>query len=864
MKFRKVLLTGLSLVASVLFTVGLAACGGTPDGPDGPGGSGSGSGSGSNDHVCTSKCPECGLCLDLTCNKTACREKCGDALNYNYIFDVTSLRVAKTNGTVNPGGGCVEDFTKTQDASIVYKLKASDAATVTLTAYVSETAEEDVFTDSIEVKVNNGEKLSRAAKIPAGEDGAWAQVNLGCIDLQKGSNEISFVAQGDGVKAHKFQKIELYGDLDSIELEQAQGLWHDCTSKCEVCGKCTNFSCYNSGCAEKCECESGAPAHIFWVCDERVKANRDVNKELDGIGCSWGKCTTMVYTLTSPETKTVKYGAVVSVDTSERLFTDQFTVTVNGEKVPAGTGAMPVGPERLFNEYHLVIVGEMTLQKGINVIRIDQDLVGKTREEWKTAYNFQSLIFFTDLDIDWSESEHTLQAVPEVEATCKTEGTKAHWVCTDEDCGKLFLDEFGVEEADAAALVIPADETKHVFDIFEDKVVCTVCETEMTNIFSGLDEKVLFEELKGDTYEPAEKTMSDDQTTDGKGYLPNVNKTVRRITFFISASKATEAYLWTNNSAIATHYLVEYGKTWVVYVNGTEYTSKTIHHNTDGGGGTDKWRNFKFEFVAKIGLLAGVNKIEFVSTGAESCNFRDLGLMGSDATFTLAEGTPTPPPDPTPAHECESKCIICGKCTNVGCTEEACTEKCTAHKVKGTFDPLDDKVVFEKKNDTTGEFSSEGAVKDAKNEGHVGFSNAKGDVKNIARLTFYIQSDKATTADLWTNVSAIASGSVNYTDSWTVTVNGTEISSETIHHIYDKTTSSAANRYFDYAYEFVANISLKAGVNVIEFTSTGAQALNFDMLVLGNLGDETASVTLTEKPASPAQAAALPATKRDI
>ena len=36
-------------------------------------------------------------------------------------------------------------------------------------------------------------------------------------------------------------------------------------------------------------------------------------------------------------------------------------------------------------------------------------------------------------------------------------------------------------------------------------------------------------------------------------------------------------------------------------------------------------------------------------------------------------------PAPAPAHECESACATCGKCTDADCTEDACADKCQGH-----------------------------------------------------------------------------------------------------------------------------------------------------------------------------------------
>ena len=39
---------------------------------------------------------------------------------------------------------------------------------------------------------------------------------------------------------------------------------------------------------------------------------------------------------------------------------------------------------------------------------------------------------------------------------------------------------------------------------------------------------------------------------------------------------------------------------------------------------------------------------------------------------------PKTPPDE--AHQCESKCETCGKCTDTACTEDACKDKCQGHQ----------------------------------------------------------------------------------------------------------------------------------------------------------------------------------------
>ena len=64
---KKILLTCLTLASAAALALGIAACT-PPDGPD-PGPDPKPK---PDDHVCETKCPECGLCLDPECTEDAC------------------------------------------------------------------------------------------------------------------------------------------------------------------------------------------------------------------------------------------------------------------------------------------------------------------------------------------------------------------------------------------------------------------------------------------------------------------------------------------------------------------------------------------------------------------------------------------------------------------------------------------------------------------------------------------------------------------------------------------------------------------------------------------------------------------------
>lgn len=372
-------------------------------------------------HECEQQCPICGGCLDMECEEEVCAEKCGSDHANNMEFSVTDLKVAKTNVTVDTTG-FVTDFNLANGSAITYQFNAAAAGTVTLSVMVRRTVASPAYTDYVNV-ILNGEKITSPAKVPALSNTAavtWSEVNLGCVEFVEGANVISFIANGDGANCWAFKAVKLYYD-SAITLAQAsETVAHECTSVCDVCGGCENFSCYNPGCANKCTCvsQTHTAATLFWVCDERVYTSRAVNKELDGIGCTWNQTTTIEYYITADKAGTVEYGAVISTDTFDILFTDQFKITVNGTPVEPGTGKCPVTESREWNTYILVDVGYLNLQEGKNTIRIEQTPVKIENGGNGGAYNFQSLVIFSD-DITTGWFEHNCTSKCEICGGCQ-------------------------------------------------------------------------------------------------------------------------------------------------------------------------------------------------------------------------------------------------------------------------------------------------------------------------------------------------------------------------------------------------------------------------------------------------------------
>ena len=151
----------------------------------------------------------------------------------------------------------------------------------------------------------------------------------------------------------------------------------------------------------------------------------------------------------------------------------------------------------------------------------------------------------------------------------------------------------------------------------------------------------------------------------------------------------------------------------------------------------------------------------------------------------------------------------CGMCEGIrGCEETSCEHNhCSCYE----FDAYDSRTLCDV----------------AKNDSELCIGGSAAGTK----ITYYIHSDKAITASLYTNVSAIATKwEVAYSKTWIVTVNGAEVTTSTIHHKENDTAyvgASDINRYFNYEFEYVNDVTLQAGINKIVFTATGSEKLNF-------------------------------------
>ena len=170
-------------------------------------------------HKCTQQCPVCGKCMDMECEDPVCAEKCGDvssyktytlqAEDYNVSLragargELTTFRVIDDAGVTdeikerNSDVVYIGNFNASAGATIEYNVWAEKDATATLLVSVCKRLSSAIFTQGVAVMVNN-EMLERDTFVPSTGTGTdtWADfidVNLGCIQLQAGMNNIQFM-----------------------------------------------------------------------------------------------------------------------------------------------------------------------------------------------------------------------------------------------------------------------------------------------------------------------------------------------------------------------------------------------------------------------------------------------------------------------------------------------------------------------------------------------------------------------------------------------------------------------------------------------------------------------------------------------
>lgn len=163
------------------------------------------------------------------------------------------------------------------------------------------------------------------------------------------------------------------------------------------------------------------------------------------------------------------------------------------------------------------------------------------------------------------------------------------------------------------------------------------------------------------------------------------------------------------------------------------------------------WTEFFDLVLGCVNVRQGANTLELIPTDSsleKIYNFREAKLLG-DLDIQLA------------AHECHSKCEVCGGCKNVFCTQDVnCVEKCTCSPYT-VFSVVDDEVEVEGNTKNMG-------------EGIVGVK-----IGQKVTITFRINVPTAGKYSLQTMVSSNGTA-VPYTSVYKLTINGQAIETDAV------------------------------------------------------------------------------------
>lgn len=605
-------------------------------------------------HECESVCPVCGGCLDMECEEEACAEKCGAERVNSTEYPVSDIRVGKTNVDIDVAG-VTSGFNLANGGGLTYEFYVAEDSTVTLAVIVRSTTEAAVYTDYVNVMVN-GEKLDRPTTVPAVVNALtaqWSEINLGCIELKAGNNTITFAANGNGLNSWAFECVKLYYD-GMVDFDQAAiEVAHDCESVCEVCGGCTDFSCYNIGCANKCECvtQSKGAAQMYWALDRRAFANVSVNDQGDGLGCSWNSTTTVEFNVTADKAGTVEYGAVISTDVPEVLFTDQFVVTVNGTQVEPGTGKCPVGEAREWNTYAFVDVGYLNLQEGRNTIVVSQTPKHASDGGTEAAFNFQSFIIFSDeVSTEWFYHR--------CESKCEFCGGCQDLECTEKSCSAKCYGHVN-EEADYCGYDLNISK-KGNHKIQPQ----TLYNFEKLNLIKG--KQIIIDD---DT----EKAINGEAL--GVGSKIRVNFTLNDKANMVLRPVFTPIVVPEGGFSIDG--IIKFT------VDGYVISDYVVQKASQGAW-MSGWKYINIG-LGSWNMSAGEHTLEIEIIGENAPSINEIRFNAH------SYGSWTPEDYPA-VHMCSKVCPKCGGCLDAECTDPACATKCSCGATDGTETPATEAV----------------------------------------------------------------------------------------------------------------------------------------------------------------------------
>ena len=186
----------------------------------------------------------------------------------------------------------------------------------------------------------------------------------------------------------------------------------------------------------------------------------------------------------------------------------------------------------------------------------------------------------------------------------------------------------------------------------------------------------------------------------------------------------------------------------------------------------------------------------------------------------------------TPAHECESICTACGKCTDGECAEDACATKCEGHHIDANISASDVAVNLEAEN---WYYNDDSIVTRSDFIPSIGAGNLKSESGNGAvcifaftagtKFVINVNADSDMVVDLLLRGATDAQG-YDVASNIAVTLNG-----QTVSGAYGSLTGSGDKPYWDWQTTSLGRLNLVKGVNEITITILASHP-NIDLIRL--------------------------------
>ena len=530
------------------------------------------------------------------------------------------------------GATCICGFT----AGTYFKLNLNLEEAKTLEMFLvgaTDAAGYDVST-KLSLKVNGVDAVISSGLLTGSGDKPywdWQTVSLGVLSLNAGDNEIIITILDGHPNLDKvfFEEVESGGEGPVVPE-------HSCESVCAECGKCLDAECAEAACADKCA------GHVVVTPDLVIEGDGEFKFEAENVDKS-----TLVLRADFAEAGRIQFTEPWNNDfgSGECLmaFTNGSKIVLVVEVKEAATLALSFR----MSHYEEAVYDFSNITytfAGQTLTPVAQGDFGhrEASDYWKWVevslgevavdagvYTFEmNMVSGGNHNLDYFKFATVSAPAHECESVCAECGK-----CTDAECA-----EAACESKCAGHVVVTPD------------ITITDASNSYKAEAEALDISTLIPQTGFET--PKVESFTGGQGLGGiaGGYQTFIVTTEKNVTVALKI-----AFAKYEGGSILT-YVTE------VSVNGEALTL------TDGqiAPGTDenKWWNVSNVQVATIDLVAG-----------ETYTFQ-IGVNSGNLDGYVLEVV-----ENVPAHECESACTDCGKCTDGECAETACESKCAGHDV---------------------------------------------------------------------------------------------------------------------------------------------------------------------------------------